>query len=266
MNNLKTTDLGGFRVYLNDLRWVDASVRDALKGIMSAFNIANNETFILSGCGRSVVAGVAYIEAGYVSIAGEICHVPAHNFTAAISTEIEYWTLVSAFDPQGYKEFQNSTLVDTYEIRVAKVVVAASLPAGFSLYDEKVTIHQWIVKKYTPDAWTIFKTQIIPPSEAFPGTHLWRCKKDLGGFVHLEGVVSIEDPDNFNAIATLPAGFRPAKELEFGISIFNDSTVTSIFQILVVKPNGDMIFKSVAGLPFVGLYNLGQITPFMIGV
>lgn len=147
MNNLKTTALGGFPATLNDLRWIDGSVRQSFRGIMTAFGVADQTTIILAGCGRTVASGTVTIDAGYVSIAGEICYVPTHSYAVPVGANKEYWAIDVSYDNTGLKTFQNSSVHDTYEIRIGKIAIANPVPAGHTRYDLTETIFEIINRK-----------------------------------------------------------------------------------------------------------------------
>lgn len=254
MNNLKTSALGGMPYNLDDMRWVDAGVREAFKGIMSAFNVNLNECFILSGCVRSVVSGTASITEGYVSIAGEVCKVPAHSYAAATGSDKEYWTLVTSFDVTGQKVYQNSAIEDTYEIRQAKVVVGATLPAGSSLYDAKETIHLWIQRKYPVRA-------VVPIlGLGFQSG----CKIDNDGFAHFSGRAQLTGVSSSNPIifsGAIPVGCRPL----YGDSITrvrSKYTVLRDWIITIDYANGDLKFETDSATPITDRVSLDGIVPY----
>lgn len=264
MNNLKTNYNGGFPLVLDDLRWIDASVREAFKGIMSAFNATGSETFILIGCVRTVDTGVVSISAGYVSIGGEVCAVSAHSYAEPTGGDVEYWSLVTSFDTDGDKEFQDTTVNQTYEIRKAKVLVAASVPADHSAYDSLETIHKYIVDKLPRDSWKLFNTLTVGVSGLFPGTWNALCYKDLDGFIHLKGTLLFEDesPGPISVLkATLPVGYRPSETLTRVIGV-DDGTGAATICLLSILVNGEIRLKTRAGLPYAGKLEMSQVSPF----
>ncbi len=254
MNNLKTIALGGMPYNLDDMRWVDAGVREAFKGIMSAFNVNLNEVFILSGCVRSVVSGTASITEGYVSIGGEVCKVPAHSYAVATGSDKEYWSLVTSFDVTGQKVYQNSAIEDTYEIRQAKVVVGATLPAGSSLYDVSETIHLWIQRKYPK------KPVVIIPGLGFT----CYCKVDNDGFAHLVGYaqltgISSSNPLTFSGV--VPVGCRPL--FSNRITRVRSQYTVARDWIITVATNGDLIFETDSATPLTDRVSLEGVVPYL---
>lgn len=147
MNNLKTTDLGGFPLRSDDFRWSYQAMKDAFKGIMSSYGISNSTAVVLSGCTRSVASGTVTIAAGYISIGGEVCYVPAHSYPAPVGTQKEYWVINVSYDNNGLKTFQDASTHDTYEVRIGKIAVASTVPSGFTRYDLTKTIFEVINTK-----------------------------------------------------------------------------------------------------------------------
>ena len=131
MNKFITTDNGGLPLQLDDLRFIDDSVRNALKGILSAYGIDPADSFILSGCAvTSGFGGVVWdVAAGYISLDGEVLEVTAHSITKTLLPgEKHVWRILTTNDPAGLKTFQSTVSYNTYQIRQAEVV--AAVPGG----------------------------------------------------------------------------------------------------------------------------------------
>lgn len=134
MNKFKTLYNGGLPLTLDDFRWIDDSYRSALYGILSGFGVADQTTFILSGCAKTISGGIVTIAEGYVSLGGEICFVPTHTYSEPTGGDVDYWVLDLSYDSAGNKVFQNSDLNSTYEVRVAQLTVGSTVPAGSTSY------------------------------------------------------------------------------------------------------------------------------------
>ncbi len=147
MNNFKTDYDGGLPLVLDDFRWIDEGYRKAFYGIMSAFGVTDQETFILSGCTRSVSSGTVSITEGYVSIGGEVCYVPPHSYSEPGGGDVEFWVVDLSFDSAGLKTFQNSSLNNAYEVRSAVVSVGSVVPPGSTSYGDTKTIFQIMAEK-----------------------------------------------------------------------------------------------------------------------
>jgi hypothetical protein len=143
MNNLKTTNIGGFPLQLDDFRFVNDSVLEAFRGIMSTYGIVDS-VVVLSGCKKTTFGGTTTISSGYVSINGEICLVPSHSYPVITGGEVEYWTVDVSFDSEGLKEFQDGTMNNTYEVRIGKVVKGASVPVDHTPFSSSLDVFQVI--------------------------------------------------------------------------------------------------------------------------
>ncbi len=129
MDKLITSNNGGFAFVLDDLRWMDQGYREAFFGVLSAFGVAANETFILSGCNRSVSGSVVSISEGYVAMEGEIHHLAAQAYPVPSPGQTEYFAESLTYDPLGTKVYKNGDSNDAYEIRKAKIEVSATPPS-----------------------------------------------------------------------------------------------------------------------------------------
>lgn len=136
MNNLKTTQVGGQPIVLDDLRFIHEATTQAFKGVMSSYGIAAADGIILSGVIRSIVGpDVEYTE-GYVSLGGEVLYFPAQTYPIPVTPENEYLTIDVSYAPEGLKVFENTTSKDTYEVRNALMVKSATLPSGGVIWDD----------------------------------------------------------------------------------------------------------------------------------
>lgn len=130
MNKFKTDYDGLMPLFLDDIRWMDASVRDAFYGLMTAFGVSPNESFKLSGCVVTVDGESYTTTAGYLVFQGEILKVDAHTavrpFPAPGDTG---WYIGSSYDASGNKVFKDGNSYDTYEIR--KAVISHNLAPGY---------------------------------------------------------------------------------------------------------------------------------------
>lgn len=134
MNQLISENNGGFPVTLNDLRFIEGAVRTAFEGLLKAFQISNDSTFIVYGCERAVSGGIVTIAEGAVSINGELCIVQEHSYPVPGPGFFEFFDLDISSIPEGLKVLQNGVSVDAYTVRNAKVKVAGSIPSGLMAY------------------------------------------------------------------------------------------------------------------------------------
>lgn len=259
MNLFKTTDNGGLPLTLNDFRWIDEGYREAFKAMMSGYGVDDSTAVIISGCERTVVSGTVTIAAGFISIGGEICLVPSHTYPEPTIGQVEYWDLFNTFDVTGLKVFQSTLDYDTYQVRVGKITVASSLPAGYTTYSDTKDIFQITRVKINTDSWhNLFDTT--------NGIDTWSVefKKDSSEFVHLRGFRYEEDPTGGLVdllVGTLPVGYRPSVEKEFvlGQKAGSGGDVNNITGVILT--NGEIRFRSVEPAASY-LIDFSQITPF----
>lgn len=263
MNNFKTNYDGGLPLVLDDFRWMHSITTEAFKSVLSSFGITDQQTFIFSGCQRSVAGGIVTITEGYVSIGGEPCHVLEHSYPEPTGGDVEFWVIDTSYDASGAKVFQNTTLNETYEIRKGKISVGASVPPGNTSYSNTNTIHELIHSNLPLDTWHQLTTQTISPPVLLDGSYAVEYRKDLSGFIHFSGQYHTgEDPGSGIVdvlIATLPAGYRPAVNKLYPISTINASSAGS--NMIQIGSNGEVRIK-VLDADYVNLFDFSQITPF----
>lgn len=248
MNKLITTDNGGFPFQLDDLRFVDDSVRNVLKGIMSAYGIAADESFILSGSGSTLNGGNYDIATGYISLDGEILEVEAHSITTTLAPgEFHVWKLKTANDPAGLKTFESTISFDTYEVRQAEVVVET--PVGVYMPMIAPSIHS---RMAATGFGTILQTLVLPIGD-------WNMDADasklvahgLSDYTKIRSIEAVIIDDNSTLISPLNKFTTSNNNSEGGVG---DST--SLLIVLVRKSSGifdDVLYDSTS-------FNRGYIT------
>ena len=117
MNKLINTDSGGYPFVLDDLRFVDDSVREALKGGLSFLG----DGFVLSANYNDITAATSWsFPETFAVLNGEILRIPA--FTANSSPAVGKWYKLeldstdSGTTP-GLKTFQDASVHETYNLR-----------------------------------------------------------------------------------------------------------------------------------------------------
>jgi hypothetical protein len=150
-------------------------------------------------------------------------------------------------------------------VRVAKITVASSIPAGYMEYADTKNIFQITRVKINTDTWHTLANTVIGGGGAVPGTYLSEFKKDSTEFVHLSGLAYTEDVGIGavnHLIGTLPVGYRPATQKTFVVSgDVNATTGVVSFATVVVETDGEVRVKSQDG-SFVYILDLSQIPPF----
>jgi|GEM_PF-4828522 len=150
MNKLHTDINGGFPFSLDDLRWIDESIRDSIKGFMSTFGIADTEAFILSGLVYTDNGTSFSLTEGYVVIEGEVCHFQAQTINNPPSGQAAYFEIDVTYDPTRLVTFENGMSHDVYEVRKAKLITGSDTTTGVTFYDDTKRIFD-IIRENLPE-------------------------------------------------------------------------------------------------------------------
>ena len=149
MNKFTTTDVGGLPIVLDDFRFIDDSVREAFFGIVTAWGVTNEESYILSGCEITLGVNIS-VAAGYVVIQGEVYKFNAQSITGtAPSGEEVTFVPSTAFDSAGNKTFDSGGTFDTYQLRTAALQYNIIAATNFKLF-AALTIHEKIAALSAP--------------------------------------------------------------------------------------------------------------------
>ena len=116
MDQLVTTNVGGFPLILNDVRWFLGQIASGNHGVYQAFNNllrGYGDNFIVQGCVEGGSPGAVTLTEGWVMLGGELLKVDAQAAfdEATDNTFIKQ----STFNTLGNKDFQNGSNVDTYQ-------------------------------------------------------------------------------------------------------------------------------------------------------
>lgn len=117
MDKLITTNNGGMPFDLDDLRWIETSLFDTLKSIGDMINHSGLTIFKVTGANTTDVGSVINVSAGIVFANGEFYKVAAHSLTKLVVSGSYYWKEVITYDPTGTETFENSSSIETYQIR-----------------------------------------------------------------------------------------------------------------------------------------------------
>jgi hypothetical protein len=130
MNKLINTDSGGYPFVLDDLRFVDDSVREALKGNLSFLG----DDFILSPNYNDITAATSWsFPETFAILDGEILRIPA--FTANSSPALGKWYKLeldstNSGTTPGLKTFQDASVHETYNLRKGKLTLQTTPLVG----------------------------------------------------------------------------------------------------------------------------------------
>ncbi|MCX6232119.1 MAG: hypothetical protein NTZ33_11300 [Bacteroidetes bacterium] len=234
MNKFKSTDTGGLLLYiLDDLRWIDEGIRDAIKGMFTQFGLNPSDNFIFSGCEftvTSITGGKRYTHTeGYIYLDGEVLKVDA-GYIEVLDADWEvgsviYWDLVITYDIAGNRIFESGVSHDTYEIRKAKLFF--DVPGGDVMpYNANDIVSKYLAGfKSKESDWLSAGSLINGWSNIGSPFSNIVYKKDLFDVVHIKGAIYKSSPDT-SVIFILPGELCPTETRRFGD--------------IVIESNGDV--------------------------
>lgn len=258
MNKLITTDIGGFPVVLDDIRFIDTAIRESFAAVFKSFmqnEDTSNVALIIHGCEKTTTGTFPTItntySPGIVVLDGEPL-----LFQGLVVSGVDVarrWVIDNTFDPSGDKLFKNGDTNSTYQIRTAKLVPA--LTSTQFLFNSSKTINGQIlaaVHSFNTE-WNVIPSSLYqdPFDEGEP-----KYMRDALGFAHLGGVANYGYYTADHIIGVLPVGFRPLVVVQQRIEA-SSGTITGN-ALIRIETDGTIHF---VGDP-ISEVRLCQITPF----
>lgn len=218
MNKLKTIgEIGGMPLELDDIEWVDASVREAFYGLISALGITAPGSFKLSGCEVTITPNggnddYACTE-GYICLKGEVYKVDACTVSINPINQMVIFYPEITVDMSKPKTFEDTSTHYCYETRkaVLKAVVTQVAPSPYMDYNAPYLTEVIRNKiKALESTWTLVGTD--PAFESGwsnlgGANEVTAFRKDSFDNVTIKGVVTSLTPTS--NIFRLPSGYRP---------------------------------------------------------
>lgn len=242
MKKLKTDLNGGFPLVLDDIRWMNSGLIEALMQSWSKY-INGNQT-IISGCSTVLSGGNYTVQEGYMWHFGEVCYVPAQVVPDS-SKAFQFFDLSVTYDPAGSKTFLTSSPpnYDTYEIRTLVLIQSDSLPTGYLSLGTIPEINEGVrlsLNLIKPTPWLLIPSSfydIVKP-EGGP-----QYKVDTSGFIHLRGAITKAGSFTNATVGVLPPGARPLKDIvlnmyNVGYDVWYTLTIQSVTGNINVTSSG----------------------------
>jgi len=217
MNKLKTIGkIGGMPLELDDIEWVDESVREAFYGLISALGITAPGSFKLSGCEVTITPNggnddYACTE-GYICLEGEVYKVDACTVSINPINQMVIFYPDIIVDMSKPKTFEDTSTHYCYEIRKA-VLKAVTQVAPSPYMDYNAPYFTEVIRNKIKDlesTWTLVGTD--PAFESGwsnlgGANEVTAFRKDAFDNVTIKGVVTSSTPTG--KIFTLPLDYRP---------------------------------------------------------
>lgn len=269
MNKLINTQNGGFDFKSDDLRWMQNSFIEAIKGLASPYQTSNTELVILSGCEITSSGAPNFdtiLTSGFLLYNGEIYYHASQTMSTP-NPQFWYWTFQTTYDPSGLKVFKDQQSHDTYQVNRVTLIESFSPQITLQAFTSTKTIFHKIKDNLAsiqkPD-WITLPSQVIGGS--LPAWTM-KCMKDLDGFVHLTGYFIADSWYNQMVINTLPSGYRPPYDFDIPYILYNQSGVLKPTTI-TIKTDGQIIYTgqdpSTIGIDPAFTINLQLLPPFRV--
>ncbi|MAX81761.1 MAG: hypothetical protein CL843_16485 [Crocinitomicaceae bacterium] len=247
MKQIKNDQFGGWDFKWDDLRWMQTAYIEALAGLGSSVG-----NCILSGC--ELQNNNANNTDGFIFYDGEIYQVSGASIATegTPNTPTVYFKVVEDYDVSGNRTTNLATVIDTYLVRKAKIVVAETGQSGsnYITYVSLKTYNSLLATQLQPEVLNLQnKIHGFTGQNASLVQNNWDLSelyvtRSYEGFVTISGVV-----DGTNAsgtlVAKLPAHYRPITNI---IDTIRVNQATSGVEQITINTNGDIT------IPILGIY------------
>ncbi len=231
MNQLKTTNLGGFPFELDDIRFMMDGIKEAFKGILSGIGgYDNGATGKLSGCKDN---GSGVVSSGFVAINGEVLYYPGGLWppiTPGPGKSLHF-KLDVTYDSAGLETFENGSSHDTWEIRRAVLV--------YEIASGPVVIHDDQRAVYLGESTALYQASLSNSWSDQNGENVSFLKSSTS-LLSLIGASFGPLANANNTIFTLPVDFRPAVTKQIPINVLEVPSLAFKPQMLLIQNNGNV--------------------------
>ncbi len=226
MNNLDTTQLGRMPIVLDDLRFINDSIKEALNGI-----VAHDDTtvVVLSGCivdYTALASGTLNMTSGSIFWNGEIFKVAA---VSGITYDLTVrWEMFESNDPAGQKTFANASVHQTYKVRTAVIKFGGTPPSGSVLFALTKNIFQLYKKGMADDT---LVNKVTPFSSLNSPSFDQTTDSPLRAWINVDGSVSFKGElkstlggFGVGTVGQLEPAFIPAQSRRIAYDLYNSSS------------------------------------------
>lgn len=230
MKEVITSINGGMPIVLDDIRFQQTGVKEAIKGIAMPYMDENdNDDFmVLSGLlkiGNDITPG-------YVFYKGEVFYCPGKQNALYNYNKI---AVVESYDPAGLKVFKSNPAnpIDTYLIREMALFTDSTAPSDALTFIAQSTSldHIWYYHRRVVDSvkgsiqsFQLINEQVVPISEIMAGTYRVYGKVDFSDIIHLKGQISFEDIPDDRRLFSLPMSFPVSFDTDFKLTVYAQSS------------------------------------------
>lgn len=241
MNRFITNISGGYPRVVDIHAFIQDSLGDAFKGILSAYGISPSESFIISGVSPEDIGTAWQWGSGYISINGEVCKVDAGTFTkpATQSGYVFMWYVHETYDPAGNFQFFDQSTHDTFQLRKGKIGYFPTPSGGYS-------------PPVLPTLFELTKTKLASLDSGYQavvynnnwsnGSVSLGVKKSYTGHIIIKGDINNLVNATNGLLFTLPVNYRPSSNFRQVVPTLGGAAST--IGIIEVKTDGTVSLLS----------------------
>lgn len=243
MNKLINDFNRGFSLKNDDLRFVDAAVRQAIADAVKAHNFTGS--VIVWGCAVTVVGTTASVAEGAIFHNNEVWHVDAHTFVVPDPiVDSPNWCFITAWDAAGAKTDVDLAAHNTYQIRKA-----------VGSMDDDVTGTESFESMEDVPRLSGIASSIVNLTSSAGAPRSGRsvaCRAvKRGDMVTIDaGYDMLLLNNSFATVATIPSGYRPADVIEGLLSGYDNADPANPHIVLMyqISTAGDIKVKRMVAL------------------
>lgn len=245
----------GYRLFNDDIRFLQSAFTESFAALISAYNInfTENEIIILSGLNRTVSGGIVTYSEGYVIWNHEVCKVEEVSFPIPVTGFKEVFIHTLFVDAEGIKISDDG--LDTHYAWKENKITIITAPNSSLAQSVKVARHfSQVIKDSIPQTNDIvFRT--FTDSEFGTGDYTSEISIGIDGMTVLKGIMMFTDVGAGDIVANIPVGFRPLYNIERPISYFVGTTLYTI--IMKINTAGEVRFTNAPTYSIV--FDFGQV-------
>lgn len=258
MKRVLWTIAGGRPRHQNDFRFERDGIKEGLEAPLARLNpagITNTHGYILWGCAVTEDSGELSIAEGLVAIGGELLTVAPQSVVMPEGLVVYALQLETYYDPEGYKQYEDASYHNTYEVRRAQLV-AIECADGSALLTA-IGANMTVAVDSNLEIWK--NIDIHDKLHGFPtqsgGTAEWGQQtghftfwKNSNNQVTVNAAYLITDvldiPEPGQKMYNLPSGYRPAagKEPRVPWTVVGGDMI-----YMAIKSNGDVLLEKADG-------------------
>ena len=262
MKRIENSYLKGFRLFNDDIRFMQTAYTECFEALLSSFDIDFDagEIVILTGVNRTTASGVVSYTEGYVIWNHQICKVEATSFSAPTTGYMEVFILNNYVDPVGLKISDDGLTTNAGWVEPKMQIVVQPISSLYVGVKSCRRFNQVIKDSLPQSDWETFRS--FTDTEFGTGTYQADISTGIDGITVLRGKMMFTDVGPGDIVATIPVGMKPLSNVVRVVSYFEDSTSTLHTIILKINTAGQISFTNTPTYSIV--FDFGQVLGWKI--